>query len=50
MTKSPLPKASAAASGTAEGVHPMGTFCPRCEASVFTAPGASVPGQIEEVT
>lgn len=47
--KSPLPKASPATSGTGEGVHPMGKFCPRCEASVFTAPGASVPGQFEEV-
>lgn len=47
--KLPLPKASPAASGIGEGVHPMGKFCPRCEASVFTAPGASVPGQFEEV-
>jgi len=25
----------------------MGAICPRCEASDFTAPGASVPGQNE---
>jgi len=43
----PLPKASTAASGTVEGVHPMGTFCPRCEASALTVRGASAPRQIE---
>lgn len=43
-----FPTMTAAEQGAAEGVHPMGTFRPRWEASAFTAPGASAPGQTEE--
>lgn len=45
ITKSPLPKASAAASGNAEGVHPMGTLSNVERQSELSA-GAPRPRQI----
>ena len=55
MTGSPLPTVSTAASGTVDGVHPMGTNRGHCPAhlanverlSAFTARGAPAPRQIE---
>lgn len=47
FTKSPLPTASSAASGTEEGVHPMGTNSHRREADGNHRAGAACPRQFE---
>lgn len=47
MTKSPLPTASSAASGTEEGVHPMGNYRHRREAEGTHSAGAKGPRQNE---
>ena len=47
FTQSPLPKASAAAFGNAEGVHPMGKLANAVKQSAISAPGRQTPGPIE---